>query len=272
MKKLSLILALVFVGCMAMAQKTINIAQNGNNNVANLLQDDQVLGGLTANYITASQWGDGNILNSDQKGKANYIELTQGGNGNAAIMEQLGYDLNVETNTADVYQGGVGNFASLLQKENAVPTPSNFNHDINVANAQQTGTGGVYLLNQGTQTFVPTNYSELAQTGNNNAATINQTGQTSFSIIDQSGNGNRADLAQYGQSGMGASSWVNSISSQTGASNLLNVDQFTSETLATSNQNGVGNTTNIDQLSWDIEIVNATQNGTGDIINVTQLN
>jgi hypothetical protein len=272
MKKLSLVLMLVLAGCFVMAQKTINIAQNGNNNVANLLQDDQTLGGFQTNAIFASQLGNGNVLNSDQKGKSNYIELTQGGSGNAAIMEQLGYDLAAETNTADVHQGGVGNYANLLQKENMTPTAANFNHDINVTRAQQTGTGSTYILNQGTVTYVPTNYSELAQTGNNNAATINQTGQTSTSIIGQSGNGNRADLNQNGQSGMGASSWVNSASSQTGTGNLLNVKQFTSQTFATSNQNGIGNTTNIDQLSWDVELVNSTQNGTGDIINVTQLN
>jgi hypothetical protein len=272
MKKLSFLLILVLATCFAMAQKTINIAQNGVGNIANLLQDDQVLGGLTQNSIYASQLGNGNLLNSDQKGKANYIELTQGGTGNAAMMQQLGYDLTVETNVADVHQGGTSNVANLLQRENMVPTSVNFNHDINIAHAQQTVTGGTYILNQGTVTFIPTNNQDLVQSGVGNLATINQTGQTSLSTIDQPGNGNRADLNQNGESGMGASSWVKSVSSQTGTGNLLNVKQFTSQTWAVSNQNGNSNVTNIDQLSWDLEDVISTQNGTGDIINVTQLN
>lgn len=277
MKKLSLVLALVFAGCFVMAQKTIWLTQSGNSNTANLMQSDLVNGGYTQNTIFAVQSGNDNNLTSVQEGKINYLELTQTSTGNEAIMTQKSYDVTSApggNNTANINQGGISNYANLSQFEDQIypAPPANLAYDNNVANTVQSGSQGVYILNQGKGPWSPMNTQNLDQTGNNNNAQLNQTGFKSVSSIDQIGNSNLGFLTQNGPSGGGE---VDSYSTQSGSLNYLKIDQPGSPNLkyANSLQSGNSNQTDINQLlGWGLEQVVGQQTGSNNILNVVQTN
>ena len=264
MKKVSLVLALGLVVTFAMAQKTTWITQSGNGNLADVTQ---ILGSDAApNSIYATQSGDLNTLNTEQRGVTNYIELVQSGDENTANMDQFTSATGI-TNTAVVVQSGAWNKANLTQKEDPLVGLDNSK---NKATATQSGTQNSYVLKQGGEEWGTTNEQYLNQSGASNKADVSQIGYTDYSEINQSANWNKAKLNQTaGQGGVGTAT---SNSWQTAASNMLDIlQQYDSGKLqANSVQNGAGNTTNIEQQSNNILNVVSQQLGS-DIINVKQI-
>lgn len=264
MKKLSLILALVFAGCFVMAQNSTWVTQSGTNNVASVIQH---AGGLEANNIYALQSGTYNALTTEQTGTKNYIELTQGlGGHNVATMEQFSA-ASGGLNTAAIAQTGDFNEANLTQKEDPLAFPDDSK---NLANTTQSGNNNLFNLKQGGNEWSPVNTQNLLQSGDNNDAAINQFGYTDNSTINQIGDGNDADLKQT--AGQGGAGTAVSNSYQEGLNNNLDVLQGYDSALhqANSTQNGSGNITNIKQDRATIENVVASQQGS-DILNVTQI-
>jgi hypothetical protein len=271
MKKLSLVLMMVFAAILVMAQKTTWINQLGNGNLANITQSSFVSG--DANAIYAVQDGTGNILNTEQDGQNNYIKLDQGGTSNSAVMKQfVQHQLQpAGVNTADINQTGISGSANLLQSEiNAIP--GTYEYATNTVHATQSGNNNAYVLNQGELPWQPVNAQYLTQSGNGNVANILQTGITDYSEITQSGNGNVGNLHQ--PTTAGGIGTAKSYSWQTGTSNTLSILQDIDNSLqyVESTQNGVSNTTNVSQISWHAQQVIGNQFGTSDIINVSQTN
>lgn len=128
MKKFSLILALVFAGCFAMAQHVQVTTQTGNGNNANI--DQSFLGSGTAfqgNIAHVTQTGDVNIADVDQvnngyagqameadvisTGDNNYAKINQNLEGQGdAIITQIG-----DRNNANIFQTGNFGTASPLE-------------------------------------------------------------------------------------------------------------------------------------------------------------
>lgn len=273
MKKLSFIFAMVLAGSMAMAQagKTTWITQSGNGNLADVKQTAGLdnygyAANLEPNSIFATQSGNSNTLNTEQRGASNFIELTQGGEKNEATMKQFTL-VAASSNTAVINQSGNKNIADLLQKEDPLVFPDDSK---NKATATQSGTLGTYNLKQGGDEWAPTAEQSLTQSGTKNMAEIKQVGISIVSEINQSGNLNTAELDQLGtQGGRGTAI---SYSSQTGTSGLIDIDQYydAGKLVANSVQNGVSNTTDIEQKSNHILNVTAMQLG-ADIITIDQI-
>lgn len=264
MKKLGLVLALVFVVSWVMAQKYSVITQSGNSNIATVLQNSTD-GDL--NSIVATQSGNLNDLSTEQRGNNNYIELTQSGDFNNATMEQFSKGTAPNLNNALIAQSGEWNEAALTQKEDPLNFPDNSH---NVSNATQSGNNNAYVLNQGGNEWNPLNENYLIQSGNNNNAAIDQFGYTDVSDIKQFGNGNDANLIQTaGQGGAGTAS---SISHQQGTGNTLDIlqDYDPLSQYANSTQNGVNNLTNIRQEGNGAQTVLSQQLGS-DVINIEQI-
>jgi hypothetical protein len=264
MKKLIFLFAMVFAVSMAMAQKTTTVTQTGDNNTANVFQNSM---DGDANFIYATQSGDFNNLISEQRGGNNYLSLDQSGDFNNAIMEQYTKDVAPNLNNALIVQSGDWNEATLTQKEDPLNFPDNSH---NVSHATQSGDNNAYTLNQGGNEWSPLNENFLVQSGNDNAALIDQFGYTDYSEISQLGNSNDAYLTQT--AGQGGAGTATSYSYQEGTGNLVDIlqDYDPSSQYANSHQNGIGNITNIDQQGNGTQTVDALQEGS-DAINITQI-
>ena len=272
MKKLSLVFVLTLAVGMAMAQKTTVITQSGNWNSADVSQTAGTFAygnhaELDANSIFATQSGNSNTLNTEQRGSSNFVELMQSGENNTANMKQFTL-VGGSLNTAKIMQSGNLNKVDLLQKEDPLVFPDDSK---NKATATQSGTNGSYKLVQGGDEWSPTAEQSLTQSGIGNKADVLQIGIKIVSDIAQSNNFNSAILNQNGtQGGRGiaiSNSW------QSGASNLLDIHQYydAGDLEANSVQNGLSNKTNIQQNSNHILNVVGTQLGVGDMINVKQI-
>lgn len=263
MKKVSLIFAMVLAVSFAMAQKTTWVTQAGTNNLADVMQTS-FDGDATSIYATQS--GDWNTLNTEQRGFNNYLELMQSGDHNLANMKQFTKG-SPNMNTAVITQDGDLNKANLTQKEDPLDFPDDSK---NKATATQSGDYNSYVLNQGGNEWSPTNEQYLTQSGDANNALIDQFGYTDYSEIRQLGNWNTTKLDQT--AGQGGAGTATSNSWQQGTNNLLNIlqDYDPSQQIANSIQNGVSNTTNIGQEGNGLQKVVSQQLGS-DIIKVTQI-
>jgi len=280
MKKFSFILAMVLATSFAMAQKITTIIQSGTSNWADVTQ----VAAFDDNSIFATQSGNLNELTTNQTGWNNYLELAQTGNGNTASMKQKTMDDGVLVyghNTAKVLQQGNLNGATLDQSE--VTGGANDGHllfitlpewdrSINYADATQTGNNNNYKLTQGSQVYIPQNYSALTQKGNKNVADLDQTGIKNYSIVKQYDTWNYANLFQTGGRYLPAATFDDSYSEQYGSGNSIDILQIgaVDRQYAESYQDGSNNLTKIKQLGDVPQRVFAVQAGTADGLVVSQ--
>jgi hypothetical protein len=264
MKKLSFLLAMVFAASFAMAQKITTVTQTGNWNTANVFQNSM---DGDANFIYATQSGDFNALNSEQRGNNNYVELLQSGDFNDAVMKQYSKGAAPNLNNALLVQSGDWNEATLTQKEDPLNFPDNSH---NVGRMTQSGANNSYILNQGGNEWNPLNENFLVQSGNDNKAVVDQFGYTDYSEISQLGNSNEAELTQT--AGQGGAGTAKSYSYQEGTGNLLDIlqDYDPLSQYANSHQKGISNTTNIEQQGNGSQTVVALEEGS-DTVNIKQI-
>lgn len=287
MKKLVFLFAMVLIAGFVMAQKTTTLVQSGNSNIATVDQMACLSGAV--NSIFATQSGNWNTLTTFQKGWDNNIDLLQSGDHNTADMTQETCDFGTSHgyNTAKVVQYGDANTANLSQMEEdggladidyvggwlPLPILPERDRSINEATTTQSGNSNTYNLAQGRENYIPDNTSYLTQSGNSNAADIDQLGFNNYSEIRQTGDWNTADLLQDGADiSLTAVNKDESYSWQIGVHSTLNVKQVgdVDEQLAESRQNGSGNTTNILQVGVTMQNVDAWQYGT-DVIDIDQV-
>jgi len=285
MKKFSFILALVLATSFAVAQKITTVIQSGVSNWAEVTQ----VAGFDDNSIFATQSGSLNTLTTSQTGWNNYLELEQSGHNNTATSTQKTIDDGVTHfghNAVKVLQDGCTNSATVAQSEvtggandGRIPhSPVVFpewDRSINFSDATQTGHNNGYKLTQGSQVYIPQNYSVLTQKGDKNTADIDQVGIKNYSMIKQYDTRNYANLFQTGAVNnpkVVPLTFDDSYSEQYGSNNGLDIVQIggVDRQYAESYQAGSNNTTKIQQIGDVPQTVLAVQDGTADGLVVKQ--
>lgn len=227
----------------------ILIDQEGNNNIATQIFTGN--GSSHGNSADIHQIGDDNLGMQEGDGRNLYTEFYQEGNNNDAVSLQFGEEQQVfvdqigDNNEADVWQGvsygpKVGNFA-----------------DVN-----QNGFADWAFVNQ--------------QFGNNNSAVVNQAGaiggslrmgNNNYATVYQSGSGNQSNVTQSG--------YTNGINtSQQGTNSEINANQIGSMVFDPAedqpNTWGFNNYATLTQKGGDDNEIELSQNGADNYANIVQ--
>lgn len=276
MKKLSLILVLVFVGCIAMAQQVSIVGSNGIGNTATVTQ-----AGADGNYSNVNLVGNTNTGTVDQwnggfagdKHEA-WIDVT--GNSNVASIQQIR-----AAGDAIITQKGNGNDAAIVENGNFV-LPAGFDayayqegnsNDIvmnifgtnSIGYAYQLGNTNniVQSLGQDVGQKVENSSVYASQIGDGN--TILQTtegegfagGITAIGEVEraeQTGNGNWAQQTQYDDLLPASNNYERVI--QTGNGNASIQNQAGQSNTSLVLQNGLDNSTTVQIGSGNTATVN----------------
>jgi hypothetical protein len=168
----------------------VNIAQDGNFNVASIAQgfiyDDFAYDFTTPvyntqfNYAEVNQYGNDNIGKAFQLGNSNSFTLTQNGNGNK-VGAYIGPDDLLLRRNAYFAQDGNNNIFVGEQNDGATLDNTSFQFGDNNAIDLLQGTGDIALIQQ-TGDFNTANVyqygvgqdASVVQTGNSNTATVTQ--------------------------------------------------------------------------------------------------
>lgn len=245
MKKLSLVLALVFGGCFAMAQHVQVTTQTGN-----------------ANHATIDQ----SFLGSGTAFQGNIAHVTQTGNTNTADVDQVNNGYAGQAMEADVISTGNDNFAKINQnlegQGDAIITQIG---DRNNANIFQTGNFGAASPLDGTKdafAYQKGNDNKITmaiygtdatgyawQLGDRNTATqaigqgVGDKDQNSNLLIKQQGNDNVASQTITGNGFAGGitTQWNTAWASQFGNNNYSKQEM---------NQNGLDGASPTNDYEW----------------------
>jgi hypothetical protein len=195
MKKLSLVLGMVLVACMAMAQNTAKTVQNGNSNVAGVSQTGINTG------VVYQLLGDNNYGTLTQVGYRNDATIIQGLTQEVATGVYGHQDLGASNNVGSISQvGGNDNGGAVYQFGNRNNGQISINGSGNTAQMQQ----GWSDYDGGYATYGNSNSSVLSQTGASNTAYAWQYGGVekvagvfdNVNNITQFGNSNYATVSQ----------------------------------------------------------------------------
>ena len=181
------------------------IEQVGNNNTAAITQD--VAQGVSAslnqnghhNVARVQQlgFGDRGGARGTQNGSENFLSITQENNTlSSGVGIQNGYG-----NSATIYLSGFASFGNVEQ-DGSMNTATITIQDVEdtISSVRQLGTGNTATTTQLTTFF--TSSSDILQDGNNNLATVRQVFGANDALIAQIGDNNSATVMQTGISGV----------------------------------------------------------------------
>ena len=276
MKKLSLVLVMLFAAGMVMAQSVSNVTQVGPSNTAGVTQTGDNLSNIsqanwaipghlatviqikdvtgTKNISTLVQEQRGSSANVYQKGAENVSGLTQAGP-NIADIDQIGKGniLGGLNFLGNAYQKNGTSFDNDKNELNLVQTGNVNKAGVSqqhyaIAKLTQVGDFNEGVVNQYGGAMGILNTAEVKQMGNLNKASITQFDEGNRALIDVLGSNNTTNIYQHVVDNY-------AIIKAVGSDNTVNVNQFTVTTLgnrAYLDMAGSNNTVNFDQSgSWN---------------------
>lgn len=208
---------------------SLTISQSGSNNSIVTTSGNVSRASFSPDLNGGSfQYGNNNTVNSDQRGANGQVQFQQGTNYNTANFLSAKDSNNTY---AGIFQfEGNGNTGTINQKNNA---------DNAYAVIVQNGTTNTGIVNQNGQN----NYAVIGQLSSYNSGTIDQSGSTNYAVLLQAdGNNNTATITQTG-----TSSSVGALAYQSGSYNTGSINQSGTSANAAFAQIGNGNTMTIKQ-------------------------
>jgi len=253
MKKVIFLFAMVLAVSFAMAQNTLNVAQTGSENDANV----------------------------NQVGTEIYMDVVSTGNGNEVNVNQIGTELNVADPTVSgyVHQTGDANEATLSQDGQKIDFKIDQQGGLNKAQVDQSGswlqdeTLGLKQIRTGEKGNIADikqanslQSLDVLQRGSNNRITSDQKGNTNQFSAYQLGEDNKAEIRQDGTNNF--HDWndkVNNNLRQQGNLNEAYINQFGNSGQFFVQQIGNSNKTNF-QFEGDGNWANIMQYGDENVV------